>query len=149
MLLSRLGSSSTDVWLLGCGLLFCLLLSITHTSSGSANSLGEAAVARCFICVEVASFALHMSNAFASDRSGSLRSLLRVPSSRIPHTMRSLIYSELTRLRLGRYDCLARLLIPRVKHVTFPRDVFSWVAIGLEFLHYSFSSPLSLHSKVL
>ena len=42
----------------GLCLLFCLLLSITHTSSGSANSFGEAAMARCFICVEVASFAL-------------------------------------------------------------------------------------------
>ena len=79
------------LWLSVCTLPLCLLLSIGHVSSVSVGCFGRAAVARCFICEEVASFDLQMSIAFASDRSGSLKSLLLVLSSRIPQTMQSLM----------------------------------------------------------
>ena len=44
-----------------------------------------------FICTVVISFARHMSRAFYSVKPGSLSNLLRVWSSMMPHTMRSLI----------------------------------------------------------
>ena len=44
-----------------------------------------------FMCVAAASFARHMSSALSSVRSDSFSSLLRVRSSFVPHTIRSLI----------------------------------------------------------